>query len=659
MVAEHHRRAAKVLLVLGLLSAGRGLSSAPAAAKLAFDVKPTIFFIEDKGVPKQRLDIRIDNLTGATSGTLEVRFPAKTVTFPLKKIEPGASVSSVLIPEMQKAAKVGFILRAGKTTVRKDIKMSPQRKWTLYLLPNSHNDIGYTELQPRVMKNHLDYLDSVIDFCKATDDYPDDAKFRWNIEVAWALEITSRAGPRRRFAELVRPHEGRPGRAVGALCQSLGLFLPRGAHPRRPHSPSNFCRTNGLPLMAAMNDDVTGFSWALPQIFSQVGVRYFATGINETRSRAPLQRPNPFYWQSPDGSKILHWNGEHYLFANYDLLIPEGLEKSQPKVVDYLTKLENRGDYPYDLIAFAISGFFTDNSPPNKALSDRVREWDATWAYPKLRLATMSEFFGALEKKYGKGLPTYKLAWPDYWTDGVASTAFETGLNRLAHSEMLSAEKWAVAAGMADKTFGVPLGEILEGYENQMFYDEHTWGASNSIDEPDSERARGQWAVKSAFAYKAREIAKTVLGRGLQSMARNIPTSEGWSLAVFNPLSWERSDIVRVQLPAALVEKNGRFKLVEKKSGAEVSYQILDKRTLLFQTFDIPSMGYAVYTIVPDVQPSPPAPVTVVGENSIENRYYRVAVDPKTGGLASVIDKETGLELVDRNRGIHLEPVRL
>ena len=73
-----------------------------------------------------------------------------------------------------------------------------------------------------------------------------------------------------------------------------------------------------------MNNDVTGFSWAAPQILNQAGVRYFTTGINETRSRAPLRRPNPFYWQSPDGSKVLHWNGEHYLFANYELLLHEG-----------------------------------------------------------------------------------------------------------------------------------------------------------------------------------------------------------------------------------------------------------------------------------------------------------------------------------------------
>jgi hypothetical protein len=261
----------------------------------------------------------------------------------------------------------------------------------------------------------------------------------------------------------------------------------------------------------------------------------------------------------------------------------------------------------------------------------------------------MSEFFAALEKKYAKIIPTYKLGWPDYWTDGVASTAFETGVNRAAHAELVAGEVWAALAGLTDKGFAFPSAEIVEGYESAMLYDEHTWGAHNSINEPDSEFARSQWAVKSTFAYTAREIGRTVQARSLQALAGNIPASGARSLAVFNPLSWERTDIVRAPLPGGFAgEKKRPFKLVEKRTGAEVSYQILEGGTMLFQASAVPALGYAVFSLVPDVQPSPPAPSAVVGPASIENRYYRITVDPTSGGLSSVVDKETGEELVDR-----------
>jgi alpha-mannosidase len=413
-------------------------------------------------------------------------------------------------------------------------------------------------------------------------------------------------------------------------------------------------RANGFNVQAAMNNDVNGFSWALPQIFSQMGVKYFTTGINEDRSRAPLRRPNPFYWQSQDGSKILHWNGEHYLFANYNLLLHEVYDKSYPKVAAYLAGLEKRGDYPYDLIGFHISGYVTDNCPPKRELSDRVQDWNLHWAYPKLRLATMSEFFGALEKKYAKVIPTYKLGWPDYWTDGVGSTAFETGLNRLAHSDILSAEKWAVAAKLADKAFVYPAAEIREAYESATLYDEHTWGAWNSISDPDSEFARSQWAVKSGFAYNAREIAKTVLGRGQQALLKAIASPEARAIAVFNPLSWERTDVVRIELPADLQVKDARFKLFDKRSGFEIRYQRPDKSTLMFLAMGVPAFGYAVYTIVPDMAPLDTPPMPAAAGNVLENRYYRVTADPVTGGLSSIIDRETGRELVDAKARVKL-----
>ena len=99
---------------------------------------------------------------------------------------------------------------------------------------------------------------------------------------------------------------------------------------------------------------------------------------------------------------------------------------------------------------------------------------------------------------------------------------------------------------------------------------------------------------------------------------------DGFALAVFNPLSWSRSDIVRAVLPQALVDKAGKFKLIEKTTGAEISTQIVDKTTLLFQANAVPSLGYAVYTIVPDVQPSPPASAAEHGEDDEQRRQFPV-----------------------------------
>jgi alpha-mannosidase len=623
-----------------------GRAAQAAAAPIKIDVKPTILFVEENGILKQRLDIELENSGPETSGELLVKTPQVSFSMPLEKIAAGKNVFSVLVPDIQKPAKASFTVKIGKEIIKHEIQLQPGRKWTIYLLPHSHTDIGYTDLQTRVAKNHMDYLDSVIDFCKATENYPDEAKFRWNIEVSWSLQNYIKSRPETKVEDLIALlKSGRVELSAWYLNQS-DLF----SHEELVRSvlfAKELSRTYGFPLRSAMNNDVTGFSWAAPQILSQVWVRYFTTGINETRSRAPLRRPNPFYWQSPDGSKILHWNGEHYLFANYDLLLHEGYEQSFPKVMNYLAKLQARGDYPYDAIAFHISGYVTDNCPPKKELSDRVREWNNHWAYPKLRLATMSEFFTAFEKKYAKEIPTYKLGWPDYWTDGAASTSFETGVNRQAHAELLSAEKWAFVASLIDKNSSFPRNEISEAYDNVMLYDEHTWGGWNSIDDPESEFARGQWTIKSSYAYKAREIARTVMNRSTLALVQNIATAEKYSFAVFNPLSWVRTDVVKIALPQPLRDKKGKFALVDKRTGGEVGFQLLDQNTLAFLAQDVPSIGYSVYMIIPDRTPAGGQPTTRILENTIENRFYKIAVDPKSGGLSSILDKESGQELVD------------
>jgi alpha-mannosidase len=633
--------------------AGATGAAKAALAKLSFDVQPTFFFIEEKGVLKQRLDILLENPGVAAAGQLQIGLSMKPLIVPVEKIAAGKSVVQVFVPEITRAAKVEFVLKVGKVTATRTVALAPQRKWTLFLMPHSHTDIGYTELQSRVLKNHLEYIDAVIDFCKATESYPEEARFRWNIEASWAFENYLRSRPADKVQQLLALlQSGRVELSANYLNMSDGF-----AHEeliRASIYSKVIGRTLGFPVQAAMNNDVTGFSWALPQIFSQMGVKYFTTGINEDRARAPLRRPNPFYWQSADGSKILHWNGEHYLFSNYDLQLHEAYEKSFPKVTDYLARLEKRGDYPYDLIGFHISGYVTDNCPPKKELSDRVREWNSHWAFPKLRLATMSEFFGALEKKFAKAIPTYKLGWPDYWTDGVGSTAFETGLNRLAHSDILTAEKMAVAAKLTDKAFAFPAAEIRDAYESATLYDEHTWGAWNSISDPDSEFARSQWAYKSGFAYGAREIAKTVLERSLPVLLKSIASPDARAIAVFNPLSWERTDVVRVALPADLQAKDVKFKLFDKRSGFEIATQRPDKSTLMFLAAGVPAFGYAVYTLTPDMAPMNFAPMPKAAGNVLESRYYRVTADPITGGLSSVIDKETGRELVDARAKVAL-----
>jgi len=635
--------------------------AASAAAKLKLEVVPTVLLLKEGGGLKRIVDLALEwPGPGAAQAAVKVTFDGRPVEAApaMLPLRPGRNAFEIRIPEVKTPTAVSFQVSGvsgGKPVIEAwQLWLEPARPWTVYLFHHSHTDIGYTELQSRVTRNHVEYLDSVIEYCHETDGYPDDAKFRWNIEVAWSFENFVKTRPAADVQALVDLIKA--GRIeLSAIYLNVSDGFAHEEIARSVDVARGLARRYGFELRAAMNDDVNGFAWSLPQIFRQAGVRYFSSGINETRSRAPLRRPNAFWWESPDGSRILHWNGEHYLFGNYELLLHEAIDRSAPKVGEYLAKLEARGDYPEDIIAFNVGAWTTDNCPPGRQLSDRVKEWNERFVSPKMRLATLHEFFEQMEKRYGATLPVHRLGWPDYWTDGVGSTAFETGINRVAHNEILTAEKAAALAATLDpaKAFVFPRDEIRDGYSVSMLYDEHTWGAWNSISEPWSEMARGQWAEKSRFAYEARETSRTLLRRGSEALAKLVVSGGDHEFAVFNPLSWTRTDVVRVTLPAgALRDAKGRLRVIDRRTGADAKFEMRGDDAIVVLAKDIPALGYAVFAVEASVGAPATEAAAVSGAGPagpIENRFYRIAIDPKTGGIASLFDKELGRELTDRS----------
>ena len=626
------------------LPAGRG------EIAITLRVEPTVFFVEQDGALKHVLEVTVDNPGPPAPGVLLGRWEDGEVRLELPEVKTGARNYELLIPEITRPTKAVFTLDVGGRTISLEQTLVPQRKWTVYLLPHTHTDIGYTALQTRGLKNQCRYLVDVIRICRETDGYPDGSRFKWNIEAGWSLDHFLRSSPASAAEELVRLiKEGRV--ELSAWYLQLTDLFGHEALIRALYFSRSVARRYGFETRSAMNNDVTGFSWAVPQLFRRSGVRYFATGITEPRARAPLSRPNPFLWQSPDGSRILHWNGDHYMFANNHLLIPYGPDAARAPVDAYLSRLERRGDYPWDVIAFNIQGSPTDNAPPDKAVCDSVRAWNSRWAWPRLRLAVMREFFEDLEKHAGDGLPVHNLAWPDYWTEGAASTAYETGLIRMTQDRLIAAETFAALAAELDPAFPYPRREIDEAYESVILFNEHTWGASNSISQPDSETARGQWALKSSLAYAASESSSHILGSCLDRLAFLIPTDRRLTVAVFNPLSWKRSDVVRLIMPQRMQEIPAPWNIKDARTGKRSAFQVdRENNALDSRVEDVPPLGYVVITIARGEKPPEAAPGPAGGEHALENEFYKITLDPQSGVITGLYDKEVRAELADPSR---------
>ena len=89
-------------------------------------------------------------------------------------------------------------------------------------------------------------------------------------------------------------------------------------------------------------------------------------------------------------------------------------------------------------------------------------------------LTTPTEFGAMLRERHGDALETRRGDWTDWWSDGAASSAYETGLNRTTHELVAAAE--AIDAWTGGGDAGTRL-DALTPTSRMSLYDEHTWGA--------------------------------------------------------------------------------------------------------------------------------------------------------------------------------------
>ncbi len=647
-------------------------------------IEPGRFLVRDEnGDLVQRATLRILNTGDETKAEAELRLDGKAHVADLGTIPFGRSMHQMELPNPEKPTAATLVLKTESGERGMPTTITPARKWEIYVVQHTHTDIGYTHLQTEIFKRHGDYIRDVLDLCTKTDDYPEGTKFKWVCETSFTVQRFLETATPEQIEEFVR--RVKEGRIEVAALYLNGTDLECAEElVRKVYYAEQVADKYGFDILTAMNDDINGLSWAIPSILARCGVKYLSMGVNYTRSIPVLERPNAFYWKAPDGSKVLTWNAEHYMFGNIGVGLHDRLNLVEEKLPPYLAQLEKRG-YPYDILGFKMSGIITDNSPPNMRPCDIIRDWNSKYAYPKLIMATSREWFQRLEKEHAEDIPTHKLAWPDWWADGHASSAYETILTRETHETFFAAERFSAIAKILDPSFDYPADQFNKTLEKMMLYDEHTWGAAQSINQPDSEMTKGQWKIKASFATEPYVEANTLLSDALTSIGE-FPEIIGsdFKFGVVNPLPWQRGGFL-LWPPFTTAEmrifRERKVRVRDAATGRDVPYQQadcllpfvtpgwLDRRdpkaissilqflpdsyphgdvaAVLFLS-NVPSMGYKALTF-PDEAPSFPARKSVTfSRNKISNRFFGVTLDPVTGGIVSIFDKELKKELVDQ-----------
>ena len=299
---------------------------APSTAKLAEvpdavvqSINTPQLLIEKNGSLQRPITLKVLNTVKDRSAT--VLFNGVEII--TQTLHRGNNTIEVYQPSKDSETQLDIEIKSGKDTITRSIEnLKPVRKWSVYFLPHSHVDIGYTNLQSEVERVQWKNIEDGIELAEKTATYPKGAQFKWNTEVLWAVDSYLKQAPedkRQRFVEAVRNG------SVG-LDALYGSFLTGLARPEELYEFTTFARSlrekYGFTIDSAMITDVPGYTWGMVPALVESGIKYFNPGPNHM-PMLPHQGDRigytseewgdkPFYWVSPSGTeKLLVWIPRH------------------------------------------------------------------------------------------------------------------------------------------------------------------------------------------------------------------------------------------------------------------------------------------------------------------------------------------------------------
>ena len=534
------------------------------------------------------------------------------------------------------AAQIELTDKAGRGRRRLTAEFAPKRKWKVFYAPHMHLDIGYTDYQAKVAEVQARQVDKAL---AATAAHPD---YRFHIDGSWILEQwlpTRRGELAQRLAEQARAGKiGVDAYYASFLTEALSLEeMYRGLYFSKRLEAEL-----GVPFDLANITDVPSYSWSIPSTLAASGIRYFVAAGNQTRG--PLlvhggwNKQSPFWWEGPDGARVLAWYSYHYHQLRTVFGLPPALEAGRGGLELYLQSFE-REDYAPD--AVLLYGTEVENLPLDFEDATLAARWNAQYAYPQMVNCRFADFFRYIEERFGDKFPVVRGDSGAYWEDGLGTVASSTSVYRTSQTRALAADALAALTSSFNRALRFPLELSRDIWGNLLIYGEHTIVSYRGPRQPEHDEMTGQLEVKRGRATEAARDIDELMRRGMSQLADLIAT-KGENLIVFNPLSWRRSGLVRFQV-------NIGVSLTDSATNTPVPVEVVEERdgyqTIRFWAQDVPSLGYKVYrmsrgqaALLGRAEPE---------SNVFQNKFYRVTIDPTRGAIRSLYDKELGRELVD------------
>ncbi len=330
--------------------------------------------------------------------------------------------------------------------------------------------------------------------------------------------------------------------------------------------------------------DTFGHPRGLPTIYRDAGLRwlYFCRGGSGDLA---------FRWQAPDGSEIVAWSDfqEWYNGTITGDEVGSALKFYEESRIPHFLKVYGVGDH---------------GGGPTRRDLERLMEMRTWPIFPTLKPAHLADHFRALEAERER-LPIVR-GELNYVFPGCYSSEGDTKtMNARNEAGLRSAEGLRAMAHLLGVALPSNHESLKTAWEGTLFSQFHDILSGSGI--PETYRytlGRGQ-DVDASARIAAQQAMATISG----AIGTETLNHDGTVLVVFNPLAWDRSDIVEMDVyerfdrgtSLHLLDSDGRTVPVQYFYDSHLGFPGHRRVRISFPA-NVPGLGYAVYILSEGVQ---------------------------------------------------------
>jgi len=517
----------------------------------------------------------------------------------------------------------------------------------LYVVANAHLDTQWNwTIQDTIRDCVKNTLERNFDLM---DKYPN---YRMNFEGAFRYKLAKEYYPD--LYEKLKGYiaEGR-WNVAGSTWDAMDANVPSSEALMRQILYGNgyFEKEFGKKSTDIFLTDCFGFRYALPSIEAHMGLNGFSTqklawgvGGPMYEKDGTVTKPQPEKWDDPerhprmDLGKWVGPDGNYiigsFLQGNYTYNFDDGDdERPINQREEYLRKIEHNEKFTGMPVRSMYYGTGDYGGSCKEISAKMVNEavLDNGNGLFEVVSASTDQIFNELTQAEIDALPAYdgELLIP-HGSGALTSHTINKRWNR--KNELLgdSAERAAVmSAWLGSDEY--PAERLLTAWQTFLWHQFHDDLPGTSI------------AAAYVFTYNDYVIALNMfaseLANAVGGIVRTMDTNvEGTPVVVYNPVSYERNDIV-----AAELDIKSEFVRVFDAHGNEVPAQIsvIDGKKIVKFAAKTAPVSCTVYDVRESDAASPLAANISVKGNVLENQRYIVTID-ENGDIASIIDKANG-----------------